>query len=141
MIDLLIKRLSSAFNLTYDLYESLDEQNLSRHLGNLPSNTIGQQAWCIIGARESYFLAIQLGEWQGFSCSLRDSKIKKSVLEKLDTTRRNVISFLNENKNQHINHDFIFDMLEHEVRHHGQLIRYIYGNKLNFPDSWKDFIT
>jgi spore coat protein CotF len=29
------------------------------------------------------------------------------------------------------------DLLEHEIQHHGQLIRYIYGNKLTFPNGWK----
>ena len=29
------------------------------------------------------------------------------------------------------------DLLEHEVQHHGQLIRYVYGNRLSFPGSWK----
>lgn len=37
--------------------------------------------------------------------------------------------------------DFLFTLLEHEVMHHGQLIRYIYGNILRFPDSWTDRYT
>jgi hypothetical protein len=33
------------------------------------------------------------------------------------------------------------DLLEHELQHHGQLIRYVYGNKLEFPESWKKRYT
>ncbi len=32
--------------------------------------------------------------------------------------------------------ELAFDLLEHEVQHHGQLIRFVYGNKLTFPPSW-----
>ena len=31
--------------------------------------------------------------------------------------------------------------LEHEVQHHGQLIRFVYGNALTFPESWHDRYT
>jgi uncharacterized damage-inducible protein DinB len=28
-------------------------------------------------------------------------------------------------------------LLEHEVQHHGQLIRYLYGLGIERPESWK----
>lgn len=31
----------------------------------------------------------------------------------------------------------LMSLLEHEVQHHGQLIRYLYGNRLAIPQSWK----
>lgn len=34
-----------------------------------------------------------------------------------------------------------FDLLEHEIQHHGQLIRYVYGNGLSFPGSWNKRYT
>ena len=34
-----------------------------------------------------------------------------------------------------------FALLEHEVQHHGQLIRFVYGNKLSFPESWNKRYT
>ena len=34
-----------------------------------------------------------------------------------------------------------FDLLEHEIQHHGQLIRYVYGNRLSFPSSWSQRYT
>ncbi|MBK8233243.1 MAG: hypothetical protein IPK72_22375 [Candidatus Eisenbacteria bacterium] len=33
--------------------------------------------------------------------------------------------------------ELALDLLEHEVQHHGQLIRFVYGNGLTFPESWK----
>lgn len=32
--------------------------------------------------------------------------------------------------------EFAFNLLEHEIQHHGQLIRFVYGNGLTFPESW-----
>ena len=32
-------------------------------------------------------------------------------------------------------------LLEHEVQHHGQLIRYVYANGLSFPASWSERYT
>jgi hypothetical protein len=29
------------------------------------------------------------------------------------------------------------DLLEHEVAHHGQLIRYLCGLRIDIPESWK----
>jgi hypothetical protein len=32
-------------------------------------------------------------------------------------------------------------LLEHEIQHHGQLIRFVYGNRLSFPESWNQRYT
>jgi len=45
-----------------DLVDSLDEESLDRKLPGLPSNTMGSQLWCVVGARESYTNAIQANE-------------------------------------------------------------------------------
>jgi hypothetical protein len=37
--------------------------------------------------------------------------------------------------------DLAFLLLEHEVQHHGQLIRYVYANGLTFPGSWNERYT
>lgn len=63
-MNLVINKISRAFALTQDLVEYLDEANLQLKLPNLPSNTIGEQFWCMVGARESYLKAIQkMGGW------------------------------------------------------------------------------
>lgn len=52
--------------------------------------------------------------------------------------RMNIIDFTDLSYTQI---ELAFDLLEHEVQHHGQLIRFIYGNALTFPDSWNQHYT
>lgn len=133
-------RLLKAFTLTKDLINSLDEKDLKLTLEGLPSNTIGGQLWCIIGARQSYTKAVVAGSWQGFDCSLDDSHSKSEVVKLLDHTYQAIedIDFEELSEEQL---SIALELLEHEVQHHGQLIRYVYGNKLVFPKSWNDRYT
>jgi hypothetical protein len=128
-------RLSRSFELTHDLVSHLDEGALNLDLPGLPSNRIASQLWCMVGARESYIRAIQLGGWKGFSCSLATPHAKHAVLAALEATERqlNEIDFTGLTE---IQIGFAFQLLEHEVQHHGQLIRFVYANGLTFPESW-----
>ncbi len=135
------RKIRRAFALTYDLVESLAEDQLLLHLGDLPSNKIGDQLWCIIGARESYFKAIQKGKWSGFSCSLQDNTSKTEVIKCMAASCRNIIEFIEQEKLSEEQLGLLVDLLEHEVQHHGQLIRYIYGNNIQFPQSWNERYT
>lgn len=139
-MDMLVDRLIRAFSLTFDLYNSLDNMKLT--IENVPSNTIGEQAWCIVGARESYLTAIKKGSWQGFSCSLQDVKNKKSIIESLDKSQILFQEEMNEIDSFSIyQQSSLFDLLEHEIQHHGQLIRFVFTNKLQFPQSWNERYT
>lgn len=133
-------KLDRSFKLTHDLVHHLDEESLSLDLPGLPSNRISGQLWCIIGARESYIQAIETGGWRGFTCSLESPQVKDSVLAALEATHKRLgeISFADLDD---IQLDLAFDLLEHEVQHHGQLIRFVYGNGLTFPDSWNKRYT
>ena len=133
-------KLDRSFKLTHDLVVHFDEESLSLDLPNLPSNRIAGQLWCIVGARESYTKAIEAGGWKGFSCSLTTPRVKESVLAALETThkRMNEIDFAALSEMQI---ELAFALLEHEIQHHGQLIRFVYGNKLTFPDSWNKRYT
>jgi hypothetical protein len=108
MNQILKTKLDQAFQLTHDLAVHLEEESLSLDLPNLPSNRIAGQFWCIVGARESYIKAIETGGWKGFSCSLIDP------LEFASLTDAQL--------------EFTFGLLEHEVQHHGQLIRFVATN-------------
>jgi hypothetical protein len=132
--------LDRSFKLTHDLVAHLDEPSLGLDLPNLPSNRIADQLWCIVGARESYTRAIAAGGWQGFSCSLTTPRVKESVLVVLEATHKSLgeINFADLNDAQL---DLAFDLLEHEVQHHGQLIRFVYANGLGFPGSWNKRYT
>jgi hypothetical protein len=133
-------RLVRSFKLTHDLVVHLDEESLSLDLPNLPSNRIAGQVWCIVGARESYSQAIEAGGWQGFSCSLATPRAKEAVVAALDATleRLGEIDFADLSAAQL---DLAFELLEHEVQHHGQLMRFVYANGLTFPASWNERYT
>lgn len=133
-------RLDRSFSLTYDLAAHLDESALDLDLPKLPSNRIAAQVWCIVGARESYTKAIEAGAWCGFSCTLETPRIKQSVLAALEATRVRlaVLEFAGLSDAQL---DLGFGLLEHEVQHHGQLIRFVYANGLTFPESWNKRYT
>lgn len=141
MKDILQKKITRVLDLTHDLIEHLSQESLSLKLGDLPSNKIGEQVWCIIGARESYFKAIQLGQWSGFSCSLQNNNSKLEALQALKTSSESISNYLIENDLSKEQTALLFDLLEHELVHHGQLIRYVYGNKLSFPKSWEERYT
>lgn len=138
---ILTKKIERSFSLTKDLVNHLAEPALQLALSNLPANTIGEQLWCVVGARESYLVAIQNSGWVDFTCTLKDTTSKTEVLKAVTHSADAVVSFLEENTLTGIQLDFAFELLEHEIMHHGQLIRYIYGNKLSFPQSWKDRYT
>ncbi len=129
-----------SFALYRDLVASLDEADLDAKLPGLRSNTIGQQLWCVIGARESYSRAVRAGAWEGFSCSLDYGRTadKEAVREALQRSEEAVSEALIGPERQNdarIRH--ILDLLKHEAQHHGQLIRYLYGLRLDIPESWK----
>ncbi|WP_261177856.1 hypothetical protein [Anaerobacillus sp. CMMVII] len=54
----------------------------------------------------------------------------------MEETHINLKRFLQDNSIDEINSNLLIDLLEHEVQHHGQLIRYAYANKIDFPKSW-----
>jgi hypothetical protein len=128
-------RLDQAYDLTHDLVAHLAEEALGLDLPGLPSNRIAGQLWCIVGARESYTRAIIAGGWQGFACSLKTPRVKAAVLAALAATRQalDTIDFTALSDAQA---ELAFALLEHEVQHHGQLIRFVYANGLTFPASW-----
>lgn len=130
--------LDRSFTLYRDLIESLDETTLSSKLPQLPSNTLGLQLWCVVGARESYSRAIQANQWSGFTCSLETVSVKTPVAEALARSAQAVSDALKSIETYtDVQNRLIIDLLEHEAAHHGQLIRYLYALKLAIPASWK----
>jgi hypothetical protein len=134
------ERLTRACLLYEDLVATLLGDDLARRIPGLPSNEIGQQLWCVIGARESYHKAIQAGSWQGFSCSLewKATSQQPAVLEQLQRSRSSLGTLLDGlGKISRTQQELLLDLIEHEAQHHGQLIRYLYALKLTIPESWK----
>lgn len=141
MIDILLSRLQNAFNLTTDLVDSLSEEHLKLKLTGMPSNTIGEQIWCVIGARESYTNAIANKGWVGFSCSLENPHSKNQMKASLKKSEADCMATLSRFQLKENQLEYLLSLLEHEVQHHGQLIRFFYGNKLAFPKSWNQRYT
>lgn len=140
MNDALKRRVGTAFRLTEDLVAHLDESALRRDIPGVASNRIAAQLWCVVGARESYLRAIRAGEWQGFACSLQEPGRKDAVSAALGATA-DELSGLPFDGLSDGQIDVAFALLEHEVQHHGQLIRYVYANGLTFPGSWTERYT
>ena len=132
------ERLERSFGMYRDLLAELGEGGLTSRLGDLRSNTIGAQLWCVVGARESYSRAIEAGQWSGFSCSLDDTtdaaKVEGALASSEDTVRRALDGM---RAADDAPWGLVLDLLEHEAAHHGQLIRYIYGLGLPVPATWK----
>ena len=138
MKQLLIERLDRSFRFYQDLIEFLPEQLLRSKLQGLPSNELGHQLWCVIGARNSYLNALKAGKWEGFSCPLspEETGSKEAVSSALAATAANVLEFLTVNSDYDEN--ILMDLFEHEIQHQGQIIRYLYGLKAGIPESWKN---
>lgn len=135
------ERIHQVFGLYNELATFLEEESYSSKLADLPSNTIGQQLWCVIGARESYLKGIQKGKWDGFSCSLpgamtANKEAVRSALSRSAEAAQQTFRLLTSMTEPQ--ERLAFDLLEHEVQHQGQLIRYLYGLKLGVPKGWKD---
>jgi hypothetical protein len=127
-----------SFGLYRDLVASFDSDTLASDLGAIPSNTIGQQLWCVVGARESYARAIVAGSWSGFTCSLDDAADPVKVAASLKRSESVVLEALEAVETHTAAQSrLVLDLLEHEAAHQGQLIRYLYGLRLAIPPSWK----
>ncbi|MDQ3023934.1 MAG: hypothetical protein M3R04_06075 [bacterium] len=133
-----VLRLEAQFAGLEDLVALLPEAALIEKLGPR-SNTIGEQLWCVVGARESYAHAITEGGWAGFSCSMThaDTSNKQCALEALRRAALLTAHALSEPDWTPARDELLLQLLEHEAQHQGQLIRFVYALGHTFPDSWK----
>ena len=134
------EKLNRSFSLYTDLVQDLNKENLEMDLVGLPSNTIGQQLWCVIGARQSYLKAIINSGWQGFACGLdwKSTGDKSAVQEQLRVSSEAFLSAIESMESLNsAQQSLMFDLIEHEAQHHGQLVRYLYAQKIPVPQTWK----
>ena len=140
LFDVIRASVNRSVDLYRELVAAIPEPALQSKLPGLRSNSVGQQLWCVIGARESYGRAIQAGEWKGFSCSLAGDlcHVKSELAQALDRSGADLLAVLEsgevltDNQSQ-----LLLDLLEHETAHQGQLIRYLYGLNLTIPEGWR----
>lgn len=134
-MSVLATRLSKALALTDSLASGLSAEALQSRNGKARSNTIGGQFWCLVGARESYARAFEVGSWQGFACSLTEPHAPAAVTTALADSRTRIEAHLADAPPQldEAREAILLDLLQHEAQHQGQLIRYFYANGLAFP--------
>ena len=137
----LLIRLEKLFELTTDLAISLDESQYKAHMPNLPSNSIGEQLCCIVGARESYLAQLHIGGTFTYTCSVVDPYNKFKIMKALYDSTVKILSYRKKDALEKREIDILLAILEHEAQHHGQLIRYVYGNKWSFPNTWHTHYT
>ncbi|WP_127475444.1 hypothetical protein [Microbacterium sulfonylureivorans] len=134
------RRFSLSDELYVDLVAGLPPGALARRLGELPSNAIGAQLWCVLGARESYVRAARAGGWQGFTSPVTAAEATDAAAlhSAFVTTSATVAGFLDElDADDEQALTYALALLEHETQHHGQLIRYLYGLGMARPSSWQ----
>lgn len=140
ILDVLRANLHRSVSLYEALITQIPESALAERLPGIRSNTMGQQLWCVIGARESYGRAIEAGEWNGFSCSVKREQCSSRVdlATSLAASGKRLLEVVSARDSfTDVQHQFIVDALEHEAAHQGQLIRYLYALNLPIPDLWK----
>jgi uncharacterized damage-inducible protein DinB len=140
LAETLLESLRRSIGLTREFIDALPESALAERLPGLPSNTIGAQLWCVVGARESYARAIAAGRWSGFSCSL--SNVGARRLQEARVALADSAAAIEAAARDLANFDdarsrLFVDLIEHESAHQGQIIRYLYALRQPFPAGWK----
>ena len=134
----MIANLESAFERWTALADELPADAFTMRLP-VHSNSIGAQFWCLVGARESYTRAIVAGEWSGFSCSLGPGDIvgRPGIVNGLAQSAQACKDALAGLDWTSAREALLLSLLEHEIQHQGQLIRYLYGLELPIPAVWR----
>jgi hypothetical protein len=133
-------------HLTYDYLDILDPAHLSLTLPFPASQTLGYQFWCMIGAQESYLRKLEHGRWQGFSSSLDGFEtvtpaLIKQQMSRADTEMERLLDQMNLEQvlpNGQAGYVIVFQIIKHEMHHHGQLINFMFCHHLPIPASWQD---
>lgn len=138
MREVIINNMQQRFGALSDLAAALDATDYSKNLAVERSKSIGEHFWCLVGARESYFRALEAGEWQGFDCSLKDHNVSQpEFIAALNRTADEFSYVLARTHWALATEQLLAELYEHEVMHEGQLIRLIYGLHLTMPASSK----
>ena len=140
MNHLLQRRFERSNTLYLDLLDTVPPEHLGSHLRDLPSDTVGHQLWCVLGARESYPRAARAGEWQGFTSPVtaEESTDAAALRAAFSRTAAEVDAWVASiDAGDEDSLRYALALLEHETQHHGQLIRYLYGLGIDRPHTWQ----
>ena len=137
---LLDTRLDAVFGLYDELVGTLDATQLRQSLP-VPSNPIGMQLWCVVGARETWARAMTTGTWGPFGCSIasfEDAQNPSVVAAALTASASAFREAALASPADETRTDFKLALLEHESQHLGQILRYLLGLGIEPPPGWKE---
>ncbi|HUP31478.1 MAG TPA: hypothetical protein VM184_00480 [Gaiellaceae bacterium] len=138
--DLIAARLDAVFRLYDELIASLDGAQLRQSLP-VPSNPIGMQLWCVVGARETWARALESGTWGPFDCSIasfEDTQNPRLVADALAASASAFREAAAASPADEARTDLKLGLLEHESQHLGQILRYLLGLEIDPPAGWKE---
>jgi len=139
MQQLIDARLDVTFALYEELAATLSPDQLRQSLP-VPSNHIGLQLWCVIGARETWARSLASGTWGPFACSIQsfeDSHKPDVITAALQASATAYHTAAATAPLDDTRADLKLGLLEHENQHLGQLLRYLLGLGIEPPPSWK----
>lgn len=135
------RRLARANTLYVDLVDTVTPAHLGSRLADLPSDTVGHQLWCVLGARESFPAAARAGQWQGFTSPVEGEQLTDpaALRAALESTAADVDAWVEGlSGDDEQSFAYALALLEHETQHHGQLIRYLYALDIPRPATWRE---
>ena len=140
MQHLIDTRLEAVFGLYDELAARLDSAQLRQSLP-VPSNPIGLQLWCVVGARETWARALATGTWGPFGCSIasfEDTLDPDLVARALAASASAFRAAALASPADETRIDLRLGLLEHESQHLGQILRYLLGLGIEPPPGWKE---
>lgn len=140
--NVIVKKLQDVFHMNNEFIQVIEEQSLKLRITDARSNTIGSQLACVARARDAYTKSILNDvtfSWKPdfpYEDRYDQMKLSQHLIEKSAEFVRVFELFENWSDNQL---DLMIDLIGHEFLHQGQLVRYIYANKLSMPKTVKAF--
>lgn len=133
----IVRNLRKRIQSYADLIAAIDSADLGARLAVPKDKSVAEHLWCIVGARESYAVALAAGEWQGFSCSLatHDRASFEQALAASGEALLAAIAGVDQWSSSR--EELLAAVSEHEVMHEGQVIRHMYGLGRELPASWR----
>ncbi|MEZ4679127.1 MAG: hypothetical protein R2932_33410 [Caldilineaceae bacterium] len=130
---------------TYAYLTILEPHHLDLRLPFPESQTLGYQFWCMVGAHESYMSKLEYGSWQGFASSLDQvdqvtPRIIQQQMQQADARLAELLTTVDLTApldNGEPRYTVLFQLINHEKHHHGQLINFMFCHHLPIPPGWE----
>ena len=137
MRETIIRNIKKRMSSYSDFISTIDFNDVNKKLDIPKNKSVAEHLWCIVGSRESYAKALAVGEWQGFSCSMKTYD-RESFELALESSGQALIAAIDAVSDWSLEHDeLLAAVAEHEVMHEGQIIRHMYGLGRELPASWR----